>query len=174
MGSIPRDWDEMRDPGRVQFEMPGWIACAPFEALCGLEILEAGAGRAVLRMPFRVKLSQGGGLLHGGAITTLADTAVAMAIKSRVPPGSRFATVELRTRFHAPVRRGRVEARARIVRWEGRDVEAEARVFDEEGRLVATFESRFRMARDLGPRSPDAGPRAGRPAQTDDERDGPG
>ena len=148
MDTVPRTWDEMRDPGRVQFEMPAWIACAPFEALCGLEIVEAEAGRAVLRMPFRVKLSQGGGLLHGGAITTLADTAVAMAIKSRVPPGTRFATVELRTRFHAPVRRGRVEARARIVRWEGRDVDAEARVFDEEGRLVATFESRFRMGRE--------------------------
>jgi len=142
-------WEEMRDPEapEPQFRLDGWIATAPFESLCGLEIREAAEGRAVLRMPFRVKLAQGGGLLHGGAVTTLADTAVAMAIKSLVEPGTRFATLELSTRFLAPVRRGWVEARARVVRFEGREIEGEAEVFDEGGTLAATFHSRFRLAR---------------------------
>jgi len=141
----------MRDPEapEPQFRLDGWIATAPFESLCGLEIREAAEGRAVLRMPFRVKLAQGGGLLHGGAVTTLADTAVAMAIKSLVEPGTRFATLELSTRFLAPVRRGWVEARARVVRVEGRELEGEAEVFDEGGTLAATFHSRFRLARQL-------------------------
>ncbi len=147
-------WEEMRDPDREQFRLDGWIACAPFEALCELDIVEARDGRATLRMPFKVKFAQGGGLLHGGAITTLADTAVAMAIKSRVPPGTRFATVDLRVRFLAPVRKGWVEARAWIARWEGRDLEGRAEVFDEEGARVALFDSRFRLARAQG-----AGPR---------------
>ena len=139
----------MRDPEapEPQFRLDGWIATAPFESLCGLEIREAAEGRAVLRMPFRVKLAQGGGLLHGGALTTLADTAVAMAIKSLVEPGTRFATLELSTRFLAPVRRGWGEARARVVRFEGREIEGEAEVFDEGGTLAATFHSRFRLAR---------------------------
>ena len=152
MNGTPTDprWEEMRDPGRVQFELPGWIACAPFESLCELVIVEACDGRAVLRMPFKVKFAQGGGVMHGGAITTLADTAVAMAIKSRVPPGTRFATVDLHTRFLAPVRKGWVEARAWVARWEGRDLEGRAEVVDEEGRPVALFHSRFRLARAQG------------------------
>jgi len=142
-------WEAMRDPEapEPQFALPEWIAPAPFERLCGLEIVEAAEGRAVLRLPFRVKLAQGAGLLHGGAVTTLADTAVAMAIKSLLPEGSHFATVEMTTRFHAPVRRGTVEARARVVRFEGRDLEGEAEVYDEKGTLAASFHSRFRLAR---------------------------
>lgn len=151
-------WDELRDPESLepQFELPAWIAPAPFEALCGLEIAEAAEGRAVLRMPFRVKLAQGGGLLHGGALTTLADTAVAMAIKSLLPEGTRFATVEMTTSFRAPVRRGVAEARARVVRFEGRDLEGEAEVYAEVGTLAATFHSRFRVAR--GEPGREAGP----------------
>ena len=34
------------------------------------------------------QLAQGKGLAHSGAVVTLADTAVAMAVKSIVPPGS--------------------------------------------------------------------------------------
>ncbi|MEW6489231.1 MAG: PaaI family thioesterase [Thermodesulfobacteriota bacterium] len=154
-------WEELRDPDspEPQFKLPAWIAPAPFEALCGLEIAEAAEGRSVLRMPFRVKLAQGGGLLHGGALTTLADTAVAMAIKSLLPEGTRFATVEMTTSFRAPVRRGVVEARARVVRFEGRDLEGEAQVYAEDGTLAATFRSRFRVAR--GEPGSEAGPSFG-------------
>ncbi len=140
-------WDELRDPGREQFVMDGWIATAPFEAVCGIEIVSARDGTAVLRMPFRVRLSQGGGLLHGGAVTTLADTAVALAIKSLVPPGTRFATLELTTRFLAPVRRGTLEARARVERVGERDLVGDADLYDDDGSRVAAFRSRFRLAR---------------------------
>lgn len=154
-------WEELRDPDSLepQFELPAWIAPAPFEALCGLEIVEAAEGRAVLRMPFRVKLAQGKGLLHGGALTTLADTAVAMAIKSLLPEGTHFGTVEMTTAFRAPVRRGTAEARARVVRFEGRDLEGEAEVYAEDGTLAATFRSRFRVAR--GAPGPEVGPSVG-------------
>ncbi len=143
-------WDALRDPDspEPQFRLSQWIARAPFEQLCELEIVSAVDGEALLRMPFKVKHAQGGGLLHGGALTTLADTAVAMAIKSKVPEGTRFATIDLTTRFLAPVRCGTVEARARISLWEGRDLEGEARITDEAGQVVAEFTSRFRLARE--------------------------
>ena len=64
-----------------------WISCSPFEELLGINILEAHAGRSILTMPFVEKLAQGGGLLHGGAIVSLADTSVAMAVKSIVEEG---------------------------------------------------------------------------------------
>lgn len=144
------DGQTPRETGTKQFELQGWIDTAPFEDLLGMTIESSGAGKAVLSLPFVVRLAQGGGLLHGGALTALADTAVAMAIKSLLPAGTAFATTELTTRFLAPVRSGRVVARARVTGPEGRTFFGEARLEDEEGNEVARFSCRFRVAKGQG------------------------
>ncbi len=143
-------WEEPRRPDAspAQFALPAWIAAAPFERLCGMEIVAAAGGTAHLRMPFRVKLAQGAGLMHGGALVALADTAVAMAIKSRVAEGTRFVTRELSTRFHAPVRSGVVEARASVVPRGERDLDGRAELHDADGVLVATFRAHFTVRAD--------------------------
>ena len=132
---------------KLPFELPAWIAPAPFEEYLGMRIEEAADGRAVLTMPFKVKHAQGKGLLHGGAMTSLADTAVAMAIKSLLPEGSHFATVELGLSFHAPVRGGTVRAVARVAERDGRTIRGEAEVFDDQGTKVATFRALFKVKR---------------------------
>ena len=142
--------DEPRDPAFPQFAMDGWIDTAPFEALLGMTIERTGAGEAVLSMPFAVKLAQGGGVMHGGALTTLADTAVAIAIKGLLPPGTVFATTSLTTRFLAPVTAGQVTARARVAGPEGRTFRGEALLSNEDGREVVRFDCTFRVARDQG------------------------
>ncbi len=131
----------------LPFELPGWIACAPFEEYLGMRIEEAAEGRAVLTMPFLVKLAQGKGLMHGGAITALADTAVAMAIKSVLPEGTHFATVELCLKFHAPVKSGTVRAVAAIIERDERIIKGQAEIFDENDLKTATFQSEFRIKR---------------------------
>jgi uncharacterized protein (TIGR00369 family) len=142
-------FEDPRDPeGPSQFELDGWIAPSPFEKLCGMEIVEARGGEAVLTMPFRVKLSMGAGLMHGGALTSLADTAVAMAIKSLLPEGSHFVTSGMSVRFLAPVRKGTVTARARVVRRDGRTIETVAEVFDDEGRKVTELHAPFKVLRE--------------------------
>jgi len=133
--------------GPLPFELPGWIACAPFEEYLGMQVEEAAAGRAILSMPFRVKLAQGKGLMHGGAVTALADTAVAMAIKSFLPEGSHFATVEISLKFHAPVRSGTVRAVAFIAERDERIIKGVAEVFDDNGVKTATFQSVFKVKR---------------------------
>jgi len=150
MARLLTDGETLRKTKERQFEMEGWITPAPFEDLLGMTIVEAEGGKAVLTMPFTVKLAQGGGLLHGGALTTLADTAVAMAIKTLLPEGTMFATTELSTRFIAPVIEGTVTARAAIDGPKGRTFHGEALLFDEEGREVARFTSLFRVARGQG------------------------
>jgi acyl-CoA thioesterase len=130
-----------------QFVLEGWIATAPFEDLLDLSIDSAEQGRAVLHMPFKVKHCQGGGLLHGGALTTLADTAVAMAIKSLLPPGTRFATVSLQMEFLAPVAEGTVTATANVSRTGERTFAGEALVCDRHEQPVARFVSTFKVAR---------------------------
>ena len=131
----------------LPFELPDWIACAPFEEYLGMTIDEAAGGTAVLSMPFAVKLAQGKGLMHGGAVTALADTAVAMAIKSILPPDTHFATIDLGLKFHAPVKGGKVKAVARVTDRDDRSIRGEAEVFDENGVKVATFNSVFRIKR---------------------------
>lgn len=138
---------EMREGAPLPFELPQWIACAPFEEYLGMRIDEAEGGRAVLTMPFKVKLAQGKGLMHGGAVTALADTAVAMAIKSILPENTHFATTDLALKFHAPVKEGTVRAEARIIAQDDRVITGEALVFDGQGVKVATFTSTFRVKR---------------------------
>jgi len=151
MARLKIDKEEMMPvDGPRPFDLEGWIATAPFEDLVGLVIDSAADGRAELRVPFRVKLSQGGGVMHGGALTTLADTSVAMAIKSLLPEGTIFATTELNTTFLAPVKSGWVRAVADVSRGEGRNFVGKADVFDEQEVLVARFNSNFRVARGQG------------------------
>jgi uncharacterized protein (TIGR00369 family) len=150
MAKLLVDGDAPRSANATQFELAGWIDTAPFEDLLAMTIERAAEGEAVLSLPFRVKFAQGGGFLHGGALTALADTAVAMAIKTLLPPGTVFATTELSTRFLAPVHEGRVTARATVTGPEGRTFRGEAVVTDETGGEVARFASVFRVARGQG------------------------
>jgi uncharacterized protein (TIGR00369 family) len=122
-----------------------------------LTIEAAADGEARLSMPFRLCLANGGGVMHGGALVTLADTAVAMAIKSILPPGTFFATTELETQFLAPVQAGTVVALARIYGPEGRTFHGKAEVRDATGAIVARFRSIFRIARGQGFEDPDSG-----------------
>jgi acyl-CoA thioesterase len=73
--------------------MADWISCAPFEKLLHIKVVEAANGWAVLTMTFLIDFAQGAGLMHGGALVSLADTAVVMAIKSLLSPKTHFATI---------------------------------------------------------------------------------
>ena len=54
-----------------------------FAAFVGIELIEAGEGRARARLTIRDHHRNGLGLVHGGAIFTLADLAFAAAVNSR-------------------------------------------------------------------------------------------
>lgn len=142
---------EMETPftGPHQVTLEKWISCAPFEKLLGLEIIEAKDGRSYLTMPFVYQLAQGQGMVHGGAIVTLADTAVAMAIKSLLPPGSRFGTISLNAEFLGPVTQGVLTARAEVTPVENRQVQGYAEVTDDDGRPVMRFSAVFKLGREV-------------------------
>lgn len=142
------DTQEPPSTGPHSFVMKGWISCAPFERLLNMEIVEAADGQAVLTMPFHIDLAQGGGLMHGGALVSLADTAVVMAIKSIIPPLSHFATIALEATYRAPVKKGIVTARAKVFHREGSILKGKATLFDDDQRAVMEFTSTFKLARD--------------------------
>jgi acyl-CoA thioesterase len=130
-------------------EIKPWISCAPFDRLLNITIVEAAAGRAILTMPFYIDYAQGAGLMHGGALVSLADTAVAMAIKSIVSPSCRFVTTELHSRFLFPVTRGVVTARAEIFENKGKHLKGRATLYDDAERAVMEFSSTFRVSEDV-------------------------
>ncbi len=130
--------------------MPAWISRAPFERHLAMEIVRAASGEAVLKMPFYREFAQGAGLMHGGALVSLADTAVVMAIKSIVDPGTHFATISMASRFHHPVKQGVLVARAIVGGREGRRLKGSCDIVDEMNRTVMTFASVFTIARDAG------------------------
>ena len=149
-----RKWIDMQtdglppETGPHRFQMGSWISCAPFEKLLHIDIIEAADGRAVLQMPFLVDFAQGAGLMHGGALVGLADTAVVMAIKSIVAPKTHFATISMTTDYLRPVREGIIEARAHVATVRGRMLEGRTRVFDQRQRPVLAFQATFKIARD--------------------------
>jgi acyl-CoA thioesterase len=134
--------------GPHRFEMDEWISCAPFERLLNIDIVEASYGQSILKMPFLIDYAQGAGLMHGGALVSLADTAVVMAIKSLIPPLSHFATISLETKFLLPVKKGIVTAKAKVVEKEDRILKGRAIVYDDDERAVLEFSSIFKMAKD--------------------------
>jgi acyl-CoA thioesterase len=139
--------EAMNEGAPLPFELPAWNVSAPFEEYLGIRIEEAADGRALLTMPFKVKLAQGQGLMHGGAVAALADTAVAVAIKSVLREESNFVTTDLSLSFHAPVRGGTVRAKALVERRDERTFVGTAELFDEKGIKIATFHSTFKVVR---------------------------
>lgn len=131
----------------LPFHMPEWIALAPFETHLGMNIDEAGNGRAVLSMPFRVAHCQGAGLMHGGAITSLADTALAIAIKTLLPEGTIFATIDMSMTFKHPIRWGTIRGIAEVIDRTERDITGAVAIVDEEGVTAATCRAHFRVKR---------------------------
>ena len=139
----------MKNTGPHHIKMDNWLSCAPFESLLQMEIESAADGHAVLSMPFFQQFSQGAGLLHGGALTSLADTAVAIACKSLLAPGTHFATLSLESTFLVPVQEGIVTAHAVVTKNETdrRTLHGQATVKDQNGKEVMRFTSLFRIAR---------------------------
>ncbi len=129
----------------LPFTLPEWIALAPFEVFLGMRIESTGEGKATLSMPFTASHCQGVGLMHGGAVVSLADTALAIAIKTVLPEGTHFATIEMSLKFHAQVRWGVVTAHATITDQTERDISGEVAIFTEEGIKAATFQALFRI-----------------------------
>jgi acyl-CoA thioesterase len=108
-----------------------------FPRMLGIEIDSIEHGRAVLSVEVRKELKQLQGVMHGGAIASLIDTAVAFAIIGASQPEDRFTTVEMKINYLSSIREGRVRADARLLRDGRRIIVAECDVFDDKGRMAA-------------------------------------
>jgi len=108
-----------------------------FPRSLGIELDLIENGRARLSLEVTQRHLQLAGVMHGGAIATLIDTAVAFAIVGASEPGARFTTIEMKVNYLSPIREGRVVADAKLIRDGRRIVVSDCDVFDSQGKLAA-------------------------------------
>jgi uncharacterized protein (TIGR00369 family) len=113
------------------------VALMPFAAELGLALDEASADRVVARLDWAPRLCTAGGILHGGVLMALADSAGALVTFLGLPEGATTATASSTTQLIRPVSGGTVRAVA-VPLHRGRTmVTAQTSVLDGQQRLVA-------------------------------------
>jgi uncharacterized protein (TIGR00369 family) len=75
------------------------IRLPEFAEHIGIEVVEADQQRVVGRMQIGPQHSNGRGVVHGGAIMSLADTLGAIGTVLNLPPGAATTTIESKTNF---------------------------------------------------------------------------
>ncbi|MFH8489261.1 PaaI family thioesterase [Streptomyces longisporoflavus] len=110
------------------------LAALPFAVHLGITLDEAAADRAAGTLPWSAQLCTVGGVLHGGALMTLADTVGAVCAFLNLPAGANTSTVESKTNFFRAVRSGGARAVARPLHVGGSFVVVQTDVYDAEGR----------------------------------------
>ena len=119
------------------------LANVPFAKLLRIELESCGAGSAVLAMNLREELRQNNGVVHGGAIASLIDSATAIAILTQLAPDERVTTVDLTISFLRPLIAGRAQCNAKVIRAGSRLISVSAEVFADNGSLSATALSTY-------------------------------
>jgi len=91
------------------------MAGVPFPNLLGMKLVKLVPGEAQISMTGDVKLHQYQRIVHGGAISSLADTAATFAALASVLDGMDVITIEFKVNLLAPFKSGKAVATGRIV-----------------------------------------------------------
>lgn len=110
----------------------------PLAAMLGFVPVAATAERVELTLEYSPGLCTAGGVMHGGALMALADTAGAVCAVFNLPEGAAgTTTVESKTNLLAAVRSGVVTAVATPLKAGRRFIVVETEVRDSAGKLVS-------------------------------------
>jgi len=120
---------------------------APFEEYLSISTIEAKDGYAKLKMPYRKEFTNPHGSIHGGAIVSLADTAMAVAISSKYQHTS-FYTVKLEIKFKSPSKRGEIFAEAKVIDKRKRFVFGQVEIKDDKNKLLAQVLATFYLIKE--------------------------
>ncbi|MFZ3353399.1 MAG: PaaI family thioesterase [Xanthobacteraceae bacterium] len=114
------------------------VTRAPFHQWLGLTVVEVTDDGIEIRARWReewvVNIERG--YTHGGIIAALIDLAADWAMVKQTGRG--VPTIDLRVDYHRPTIRSDLIARGKVVRPSGQFSTSEARIFDLDGKLVAS------------------------------------
>lgn len=112
---------------------------APWVTQLQLQVLRAHAGEVVLALPVTPPHVHAGGVLCGQSLMAACDTAMVLAVMTRIGAFQPMSTVQLQTSFIRPVPgdSGSVQVVARVLRLGRKLVFGEVEVLDARGELAA-------------------------------------
>ena len=113
------------------------LAAMPFAARLGVRIETAAPQEVIGRLAWAPDRCTAGGVMHGGALMTLADSIGAACAFLNLPPGAATTTLESKTNFFRAVRGGTVRATARALHVGRTAIVVQTELHDTEGHLVA-------------------------------------
>ncbi len=105
--------------------------------LLGMEVLEVGPGRSKVRLKISEKLYNAADMVHGGVLFTVADYAFALAANSGEDIGI---AISATMHYVHPAKQGFLYAECHEVTRNRRMGSFEAKVTDDEGKTMATFQ----------------------------------
>lgn len=108
----------------------------PLTATLGVRAVRADKELVHLELDWRPELCTTGGVLHGGALMALADSAGGAAAFFNLPEGAGTSTIESKSNFLGAVKGGTVTAKARPLKVGGQVIVIETELADEAGTLV--------------------------------------
>jgi uncharacterized protein (TIGR00369 family) len=118
-------------------------------AWLGLKLVETGEGTAVVEMATTEDMANHSGVVHGGMISTLADSAMGRSLRTLNPGVTRAMSFDLKLNFINAAKVGeKLRATGHVIHAGRRTVVTECRVEGSEGRLVATASATFAVTRE--------------------------
>jgi len=126
---------------RLSASQATWIrqlaAKMPFYRYMGIRLTRLGWGRSEIRMRVGKGLTQNAGFAHGGVSASLIDSAVGLALCTMMDKVDPITTIDLQVNFLAPTKPGLLTARGEIIHKGKRIAVGDAKVTDQNGRLVS-------------------------------------
>jgi len=118
-------------------------------AWLGMEAVETGEGTATVEMTPTEDMTNHSGFVHGGMISTLADSAMGRSVRTLKPGVVRAMSFDLKLSFITAAKIGeRLRATARVIHAGRRTVVTECRIEGADGKLVATASGTFAVTRE--------------------------
>ncbi|WXG41186.1 MAG: PaaI family thioesterase [Candidatus Freyarchaeum deiterrae] len=130
---------------------------APFYDYLGMEVVDVRNCYAKLRIPWRKELLQVQGLIHGGVLATLCDSAVGVALLTSLDPEDITVTIELNVNYLLPVRAGEIVAEGRILHRGRRTALGDVEVMNE-GNIVCHSSATYMIIKKEDRASTEAAP----------------
>ena len=109
---------------------------SPFPKHMGMELVDLALDRATVTLELANDHMQAFGIVHGGVLATLIDTATFWAVFLRLPDACGLVNIDLKLNYLIPAMSGKLTTEGRAIR-SGRTISyAEAKVLDESGELL--------------------------------------
>lgn len=115
----------------------GLVNRAPYLELLSIRLEDLSWGGSLMAIDLGEKHLQPYGMVHGGVFASIVDAAAFWAVFSQVEDEVGLTTVEIKLNYLAPAREGKLIARGRSIKLGKSLGLGEARVVDQEERLLA-------------------------------------